>query len=174
MELKEVIHLFKPNRDFQIPLNFLTSNPNELKSLVEMIKTEKEYPYPEYASWILTHYVKVERDAVKPFQNKLIDFILSPSSNQTLLRNVVNVLVQLKIDDYKESELLDRLMEFVKDGENKVALQVYSIQLFVQYIQKYPELKDELSSLVDLYAEGRTASYHASVRDFHKKVKKIK
>jgi hypothetical protein len=54
-------------------------------------------------------------------------------------------LVQLKIDDYKESELLDRLMEFVKDGENKVALQIYSIQLFIQYIQKYPELKDELS-----------------------------
>lgn len=174
MELKEVIHLFKPNRDFQIPLNFLTSNPNELKSLVEMIKTEKEYPYPEYASWILTHFVKIENSSVKPFQNELIDFILSPSSNQTLLRNVVNVLVQLKIDDYKESELLDRLMEFVKDGENKVALQVYSIQLFVQYIQKYPELKDELSSLVDLYAEGRTAAYHASVRDFHKKVKKIK
>ena len=174
MDLKEVIHLFKPNRDFKIPLNYLQSNLDGLQALIEMIITEKEYPYPEYASWILTHFVKIENSSVKPFQKELIDFILSPSSNQTLLRNVVNVLVQLKIDEYKESELLDRLMEFVKNGENKVALQVYSIQLFVQYIKKYPELKDELSSLVDLYTEGRTSAYHASVRDFHKKVKKIK
>ena len=77
MDLKEVLHLFKPNRDFKIPLNYLQSNPDGLKALIEMIAKEKEYPYPEYASWILTHFVKIENSSVKSFQKELIDFILS-------------------------------------------------------------------------------------------------
>lgn len=95
------------------------------------------------------------------------------NQNQSVLRNCVNVLQFLKGFDYKETELLDRFISFIKEGENKVALQVYSMYCLVSYVQKYPELKSEFVSIIELFVTERSAAYKGGVQNFLKMTKKI-
>lgn len=174
MLFEEVFINFHKKRDFKFTVAYFEKNSEEIKLLVDFITSQKAYPYAEYASWILIHITLFNKKLVEEYHKDFIDTVLMEESNQTVLRNCVSILVQFDLMEYKEGELIDRLISFIKSGENKVALQVYSIQMFLKYLLKYPELKDEFTSIVDLYREGRSPAYQAAVRNYHKKIKKIK
>jgi len=174
MSFEEVFLNFHKKRDFKFAIAYFEKNRGEIKLLVDFITSKKAYPYAEYASWLLVHLTQFDESLVEEFHKDFIDTVLKEESNQTVLRNCVNILVQFDLIEYKEGELIDRLISFVQNGDNKVALQVYSIQMFVKYLFKYPELKEEFTSIVELYREGRSAAYQSAVRTYHKKVKKIK
>ena len=81
-------------------------------------------------------------------------------------------LLDNEIED-KESELIDRLIYFIQNNDNKVALQVYSMYNLVKFVKKYPELKIELVALIQIYNNERSAAYKGAVRNFLKRVKKF-
>lgn len=174
MSFEEVFTDFHKKRDFKFAIAYFNKNRREVGLLVDFVTSKKAYPYAEYASWLLIHITQFDKKLVEKYHEDFINVVLEEKNNQTVLRNCVSILVQLDLIEYKEGELIDTLIQFVKNGENKVALQVYSIQMFQKYLLKYPELKDEFTSIVDLYREGRSAAYQSAVRTYHKKVKKIK
>ena len=174
MSFEEVFTDFHKKRDFKFAIAYFNKNRREVGLLVDFVTSKKAYPYAEYASWLLVHLTQFDESLVEEFHKDFIDTVLKEESNQTVLRNCVNILVQFDLIEYKEGELIDRLISFVQNGYNKIALQVYSIQMFVKYLFKYPELKEEFTSIVELYREGRSAAYQSAVRTYHKKVKKIK
>lgn len=138
-----------------------------LKSVFEL----EEYPYKEYASWILLHLIKESPTMYQYLYPQLVD-VLFKTNDQTVLRNVTCSLVQLNLTSYRETELIDLLIRFIEDHNNKVALHVYSIDLLNKICVIHPELKTEISSFIDLHSEGKSAAFHVASRRFQKNNKK--
>jgi len=172
MTAKEFILEFHSNRDLKLYNSKVLASPNLIKGIIELIINKEEYPISEYASWILTHTVKSNAMLLQPFQNELIDFILIENNNQSVLRNCTNILNELPLLVYKEGELIERYIDFIKNNNNKVALLVYSMQNLSRFVVKYPELKQELIAIIELFYIERSAAYKAGVRNFIKAVKK--
>ena len=172
MTAKEFILDFHSNRDLKLYCKKIIESPELVEGIIELILTNSEYPISEYASWILTHVVKSDKKLLIPFQNVLIDFILTENKNQSVLRNCTNIIQGLDLSEYKESELIERYIDFIKNSNNKVALQVYSMQNLSRFVKKYPELKLELIAILEIYYIERSAAYKAGVRNFVKAVKK--
>jgi hypothetical protein len=120
----------------------------QLKNLINVACSKLEHPYPAYAAWIVSNISKKNTELLVEFQPQLIDTILS-SNNQSVLRNCVQSLNNLPISNYKEGELLDRLIGFIQDDSNKVALFVYSIYLLAKFTRKYPAIKQEIQVIID-------------------------
>jgi len=95
----------------------------------------------------------------------LVD-VLFETKNQAVLRSVTNCINQLQITDYRESDLIDLLLDFIKDYENKVAVQVYSIHVLRQFMRRYPELIPEVNEIIDFHSEGKSAAYQVARRRF--------
>ena len=123
--------------------------PNLIPELIEIAVSDLNHPFPECASWLLTHIVKTNPDLLETFQPQFIDCLLK-SKNQSVLRNLCNTCSHLSLIDYKESEFLDQLIAFIKDDSNKVALFVYAIYKLIQFSQKYPEIKPEIEGIIEL------------------------
>ena len=172
MQIHELLNDFRKSGKMTFYVDYFLQNPKKINELVDVIVNEEKYPYPEYGSWILIHIQKANPLFVEPFQNKLIDVILK-SSNQSVLRNCCNILQSISKTDYREAELLDRIIDFIKSNDNKVALQVYSLYCLIPFVKAYPELKTELSSLVRLAVNERTPAYKVAVRKFLEWIKKI-
>lgn len=130
------------------------------------------YPYKEYASWMLIHLLKSKKIDGQALYPQLVD-VLFKTEDQSVLRNVVCSLDLLKITDYRESELIDLLISFIQNSSNKVALQVYSMRVLVQFCHRYPELKSEIEQLIALNSEGKTAAYRSAQRFFMSKTKSL-
>lgn len=160
-------------RDFTKSAELIIQDPSLLPELIEVATSDLKHPYPEYASWLLIHVVKKVPEIVEPFQHCLIDTILS-SKNQSVLRNLTNVCVELPLIEYRESEFLDRLIEFLKDDSNKVALFVYAIYKLIQFTIKYPEIKHEILGIIDLkQSRDLPPSIKIGIRNYLKATKNI-
>lgn len=172
MNVKERVLEIRKERNFEAFEKHLIQHPNELSQMVQLIFDQEEYPYAEYSSWILVHFAKKHPEKVIPFYEGLID-VLFKSKNQSVLRNVTNIIQSLSITDYRESDLIDLLIGFIQDYENKVALQVYSMYALIQFTKRYPELKNEIIEIIEINAEGKSAAYRAAHRNYLKKTKKL-
>ena len=100
------------------------------------------YPYKEYSSWLLVHILREGKLDGTPFYKQLVDTLFN-TENQTVLRNVANCLNEIVLQEYRESELIDRLIAFLNDASNKVALHMLAINLLMKFCVKYPELATE-------------------------------
>ena len=162
----------KEARDFVELRKYFDQHPEGIKLLVQVVVNEEEYPLKEYSSWILVHLCKSHAERVRPFYNQFVDHLFI-SKDQTVLRNVANIISHLKIQDYRESELIDVLISFIQEHSHKVALHVYSMQILALFVLKYPELKKEIVEILELHDKNKTPAYNSGKRNFLKKTKKI-
>jgi len=169
---KERILDVRTNSDKSSAVKHFVEHPTEFDQLIQCIVNLEEYPYKEYASWLLIHVATSKRIDLQSYYPKLVD-VLFKTDNQTVLRNVARSLTEMKITDYRESEFIDLLIGFIQNYENKVALQVYSIYLLQQFVKRYPELKEELIEIIALHRTGKTVSYKVAERNFLKFASKI-
>lgn len=165
MEIKEKVIEIRTSRNKTDYIEYFVNHPSEISSLYKLVGDLEEYPYKEYASWVLVHLCKSERIDLKHLYNDLVDITFC-TNDQTVLRNVINCINELKITEYRESEFIDLLISFVQNHENKVALHVYSIYILIQFCIKYPELSPEIKDIIELNREGKSAAYCIARRNF--------
>ncbi len=171
-EIINRIQQFRNERDINSEVNYYFNHPNKLNDLIEVLKFETNYPFPEYGSWLLCHLVKKDKQLVEIYKSQLIESLFN-SENNSFLRNIMNVLNELTFNEADHSKLLDRCIHFIQDSNYKVALKVYSIYYLINYIKVYPELKEELIAIIDFQANTKSAAYKVAVRKFHEQVKKL-
>lgn len=169
MTLKEELLLFHKNRDFKSYTKSLIDEPYKIEKLVEVIFNLEEYPFKEMSSWILTHLAKSNPELIQPYYTKIVD-VLFKTENQTVLRNCTNILFHLNSTEYKESKLIDQLIHFIQNNNNKVALQVYSIYFITHFVKKYPKLFDEIKSIIELNSQNKSPAYNVAIRNFKKMI----
>lgn len=169
-DIHQYITDIRHHRNTSDYVTYFNEHPKKLKELVRVVERLEPYPYKEYGSWILTHICKSHPETIRPFYNVLVDTVLK-SSDQTVLRNCVNCIVLLRVSAYLESKLIDRFVEFIGNPKSKPALQVYSIYGLIQFVQKYPNLRQEMSDLIEFHRRGKGPSYEIAVRNFQSETK---
>ncbi len=173
MDIIQLIDERQKTRNFTSLASQFVENPQKLEALINIALSDLNYPYPEYASWLLLHVAKANATLLEPFQTAIIDRILT-CDNQSALRNLVSISTHLSLIEYKEGEFLDRLISIVKNNENKVALIVYSIYKLVDFTLKYPEIKHEIVEILKIKQEnGLSPALRIGIRNYTIRTKKI-
>lgn len=172
MDMKDRVLGVRSGVSFHTYQEYFEKNPHDIKELIHILLKEKSYPLPEYASWILVHLCKTQKSQILDFQDELIDFLFI-NKNESVRRNVLNIQKHIGITTYKESEFIDLLIAYIQNYDEKVAVQVYSMQLLVSFVKKYPELKVELLEIIELNSEKKTPAYYSAQRHFVKKTAKL-
>ncbi|MDX2361847.1 MAG: hypothetical protein QNK23_13645 [Crocinitomicaceae bacterium] len=170
MDIREKILEIREGRNFAEFQTYFSNNPKEVKKLVQIITNQEPYPLEEYASWILVHLCKTQQAQVQPYYNDIVDAAFL-SENQSVMRNTINIIYHLDITEYRESDFIDLLIGFIQSYQNKVAVQVYSMFVLINFIKKHPELKPEIMEIIDLHADGKSAAYASARRKFIKKMR---
>jgi len=173
MQITQLVLEIRNERKFSEYQSYFKKHPTQISELVQFIANNAEYPLEEYASWILSHLVKTQKEEVQLYYNLLVDILLE-NKNQSSRRNVLNTILGLELTDYKESELIDLLISYIQDYETKVASQVNSMYILAKFVLKYPEIKSEILEIIELHSEKKTHSYDAGKRKFIYLTRKVK
>jgi hypothetical protein len=139
-------------KDFPKLADWFLENTEYVGALVDLATSEEKYPFPQYASWMLLHVTRKNFVLVEPFYNRITDRILT-AKDPSVLRNLVGVSIFLPLQEYKQTELLDRLMALISDCDSKPGLIGYSIQKLTEYIELYPELQKEVEMTLEYREE---------------------
>lgn len=128
------------------------AHPEQIPDLVELALGSKKAPLPAHASWLLIHIAKADWTLLVDFEKPFIDYFLQ-TNNQSILRNLLVCLIEFPLTAYRESDFLDALISHVKNEENKVALRVYCLYKLVEFVQQYPEIKQEVDAVIEIIQE---------------------
>jgi len=132
--------------------DLLLKHPESISELVDVATTEAEYPYPQYASWLLFHVARKDKSLVEPYYHRVIDCILA-TKNTSVLRSLLGVSLCFPLTDYQEGPLLERLFVLLNDPESKPGLINYSVRKLVGFIELYPELLHEVETILQFREE---------------------
>jgi hypothetical protein len=167
-DLKIFIETFRSNRNFDDLILVLKKDVILFRQIVGLSVSMHEYPFPEYSSWLLSNYAKKYPEDFEPFLNDIIR-CLEGSTNQTVLRNLLGILRFVKFSEEElMSRILDLCIKFLSNNSNKVALQVYAIQVLIPIVKIYPELKEELTAIINLNYKEKSPAFQAARRNFFK------
>ena len=172
MEIRDHILAIRNGRNFESIQNYFREHPKKIPALIELINDSEKYPFASYASWALTHLCKTQAEDIQPHYKRIIDALFK-IEDQSARRNLLCTLDHLTLTSYKEGKLLDKLVGFIENHENKVAVHVYTMRLLAKLVNKYPELKPEMVELLDLYAENKTPAYASGMKNFLRATKGI-
>lgn len=101
---------------------------------------------------------------LQPWHGRMIAAANAPK-HDAVRRNVMRYFSELPItsvSDEDEGYLVDLAFRLTADPEAAVAIRVFSMQIVANYVDKYPELKDELAGVIELtIAEGTTPGFRS-------------
>jgi len=170
-ELILTVRSNQESRDFKYYAGLVAAQENLIPDLLALC-LDKEYPFPQYSSWLLAHVADKHPHLLKRFQSQLIDIVFG-STEHSVQRNIAGALLNFPRIAYKEGEWLELLFHFLQDPQFKVALKSYSMQLILGFLGDYPELKGELKSIVENGMEEGSPAYRAGARKVLKHLEKI-
>ncbi len=151
-------------------LQYFLERKYGVETLIKYSASRETYPLPDYSSWVVTHLVKEFPERMKDYQPQIIDAFLL-SENQTVLRNLAVAFLLQPLIEHREGELYDSLIKHLLNADNKVALHVNCVYKLIQFVKKYPELKDEVDSCVQIRLEkSTTPSFKSVCKKFYKNI----
>lgn len=164
------LNMFRDAKLRPMVLHYFLERKYGIETLIKYAASTENYPLPDYSSWVVTHLVKEFPEHMKDYQPQIIDAFLE-SKNQTVLRNLAVAFILQPLIDHREGELYDALITHLLNSNNKVALHVNCIYKLIQFVQKYPELKEEINSCIQIRLEaGASASLKSVCKKFAKKL----
>ena len=103
-----------------------------------------EYRLAQRAAWPMSDVAKKRPELISPYLEQLIDNLESPDLSMAVKRNTVRILQGIEIPEPLWGKTLDICFKLLNDGEEPIAVKVFSMTVLGNIIRHVPELKEEL------------------------------
>lgn len=137
--------LSRTNIDFTI--HTLGNNKEHFKELISIILTEKD-PLPMRASWAAEGISAKYPELIHPYIKDLVKNLRKFTHTGTI-RNVLKILLRIKLDEKYHGEMADICFEWISKEDMPVAVKVFAMQILANLIPVYPELKNEFLEIIN-------------------------
>lgn len=124
------------------------------------------------ASWVFQEMVKLKHP-VNSSQLRSVIELLQHSSIDGVKRNFLSALQLLEIPEEVIGELSDYCFSVLLSSKETVAVKVYAMQIAANACKRYPELKSELLSCIEMEMSKNTIAFFARAKRVRKELELI-
>jgi hypothetical protein len=144
------------------------NDPEKFKKIIEIIYTAAP-PVPQRASWLLTVIGRKHPQLLKPYVPRFINSI-GDFKIDGIKRNMMSALCTQEIPKKYQGKVLDLCFNYIVSPGETVAVKVLSLDMISKFIDDYPELKNELKSVIEDQLPKTTAAFHSRGNKILKKL----
>jgi len=94
-----------------------------------------------------------------PYLPEMVANLKKPDLHAAAKRNTVRFFQEIEIPEALWGEVADVCFKFLENGEEAVAVRVFSMTVLLGIVKKVPELKDELKFLIEDQLPYGTAGF---------------
>jgi hypothetical protein len=168
-EIEELILARAKTPNFTSFHEFFLDQPAAVSLLLTLALSKKTHPIPAYSAWLLVHIAKAKSSLVAPFQDQLTAGLLE-TSNHSIQRSLLVVLLELPIKRRLKAELLNCCFEVFANPESAVANRVYALYHLKRFVKMYPEIDQEVKAQIGIIQElgEMKPALWVAIRNFNK------
>ena len=157
--------LEKHSKEQSVLIANYIGNDKKLFARLMQLFLKDEYRIVQRAAWIISIVAEKHPELIEPHLSALVGRMQEPGLPVAVKRNVVRILQHISIPESLEGPVMNACFEFLADPKETVAVRCFSMTVLGNLAKKYPEIAQELVSIVeDQLEQGATAGFKARAR----------
>jgi len=150
-------------------LDHIRTYPEDFDELIQLAMSNKE-PYSWRAAWLLWSCIRKNDERLLKYVDKMIDLL--PSMGDSQQRELLKILYLMEYDEDSEGKLFDLSLSIWEKLGIQPSLRFNALKIIIKITKKHPELKQELSFLLqNEYLESLTPGVKHSINKMIKAFK---
>lgn len=154
-ELKDFLLDWRNNRLLRLAPEMtqeFKKHPERWSALHLLATHADDYPFQEYASWLCGHLIlEIYLNQNSNKIEEVIDAWLL-TENHSVRRNLLKIMLSVP-SDYKNGEVLDRLLHYLSSPDEAIAVRSYSFSMLMKIMKEHPDLHFEIDAIIEGFPE---------------------
>lgn len=173
MNLKEALLAEHSKAQCTRIVNWIGDNQQRFDLLFALF-TGNEYRVIQRASWPVSYAVEAHPKLIKKHLGKLIRHLQNPEVHVAVKRNSIRLLQHVEIPQKYQGELMNICFDYITRPAEAAAVKAFSLTVLDHLSRLYPEIDQELTTIIETLWEVETPSFRARARPILNRVAKKK
>jgi hypothetical protein len=117
-----------------------------------------EYRLVQRAAWIVSIVADNYSELIVPYLPAMMKRMQQQGLPVAVKRNVVRVLQNVNIPEKLHGTVMDDCFRFLSDPKETIAVRCFSMTVLANMAKSYPEIKDELKTLIENVFQHKTSA----------------
>lgn len=145
--LKSILKEHSKAMTYQI-VDYIGSSPTRFQELL-ILFLAGPYRVTQRAAWPMSYCVRSHPALIKPHLKKVLDHLSKPSIHDSVKRNTVRLLQDVKIPKSLQGRAADVCFEYLSNPKEPIAVRVFSMTVLANIAKENPELKNEIIPIIE-------------------------
>ena len=129
-----------------------------------------EYRVVQRAAWPLSYVVISHPELIKKHFAKLVKNLRQPGLHDSVKRNTIRLLQGITIPRRFHGEIMNLCFEYIASNDEPVAVKAFSLTVLKNLSQQYPEIRQELKTIIEDRWDYESAAFKSRAKKFLKKL----
>ena len=169
MNLREAILAEHSKANCTKIVNWIGSNQQRFDELVKLFLHD-EYIVVQRAGWPLSDVVMKHPLLAHKHLGEILAYVTKPELHDAVKRNTVRILQVVTISKKLHGTVMNLCFDYLIDPAEKIAVKAFSLTVLQNLSKLYPEIKQELKTIIEDRWEFETAAFHSRAKKILKEI----
>ena len=171
MDFRSLLLNFPSGAEKDLYIKEVIGTKGQFGSLLELALHDKD-PVAWRASWVLDGSDEQQAGLATTSISKIVQSLPALESKGSL-RSLLRLLCRYDIPEENQGLLIDLCFSYLTSELYPLAVKVHAMQIVYNHVLIYPELKDELVTVLEDQMENNTVGFLARARRLIKQMEKL-
>jgi hypothetical protein len=144
-------------------VNYIGADKDRFAVLIELF-FKGEYRITQRAAWPLSYCVRHHPQLIDPYFKQLLDNLGRKDIHVAIIRNTVRLLQDVSIPKKHHGRVMSTCFDFIQSPDTPIAVKAFSLSILGKLSADYPEIRGELSLIIDEQWEHATPAFRSRAR----------
>ena len=142
---------------------WIGSNQQRFDELVNLFLND-EYCIVQRVAWPLSEVVRKNPRLIKKHLGKILGYVNQPGLHGAVKRNTVRLLQDIDIPEKFHGKVMNLCFDYLISPDEKPAVKAFSLVVLDNLSKQYPEIKQELKTIIEDRWNFETAAFHSRAK----------
>ena len=169
MNLKQKILSEHTKTNREEIVNWIGSNPTRFAELVKLFLGNDKL-ITQRSGWPLSFAGIAHPEFIPKHLGKLVTNLKQEDLHNAVKRNTIRLLQEISIPKKYQGDVMNICFDFIISPTEKPAIKAFSLTVLENLSEEYPEIKQELKTVIEDRWDYETAAFHSRARKIIKKL----
>jgi len=163
MNLKEKILLEHTKTNREEIVNWIGSNQTRFDELVKLFLGNDKL-ITQRSGWPLSFAGIAHPEFIPKHLGKLVTNLKQKDLHDAVKRNTIRLLQEISIPEKYQGDVMNICFDFIISPTEKPAIKAFSLTVLENLSKEYPEIKQELKTVIEDRWDYETAAFHSRAK----------
>ncbi len=149
-------------------IKWVGDNPLRFDELFNLFLND-EYRVVQRAAWPLSYIVIAHPRLIQKHFSKMLKNLHKHGIHDSVKRNTLRLLQEIYIPQRFHGEVMNTCFDYIISPTEKPAIKAFSLTVLDNLSKQYPDIKQELKTVIEDRWDFETAAFHSRARKILKK-----